>query len=105
MLWAVEREPGRHIYYIYDAFIIIIIFLLLLLLLLLYCYCTVRDYIYIKPSGKIWKSLLGNPLNGFNEEITDSQTVAESLSQFLDVQKRKKTHATSSVYIYIYIYT
>lgn len=28
-------------------------------------------------------ALLGNPLNRFDEEITDSQTVAESLSQLL----------------------
>jgi hypothetical protein len=29
-------------------------------------------------------AILGNPLNGFDEEITDSQTVAESLSQLLE---------------------
>jgi hypothetical protein len=35
-------------------------------------------------------AILGNPLNGFDEEITDSQTVAESLSQLLEICQATK---------------
>lgn len=37
-------------------------------------------------------TVLGNPLNGFDKEITDSQSMSEPLSQLLGNKTKYKIH-------------